>query len=325
MAYKSDILEKVHDELNNRYMNALAEHDKRVKEISMLAPEIKNLSDKLFNTSVELTKAIIEGEGDKREIIEKIRKNNILTRQTIEDLLVEFGYPEDYLDIPYTCKKCKDTGFVKNKYCSCFDEIARKISVEELNKVSKIKLHDFAEFRLDYYPLTKTPNGFTMREQMTAVLNYCADYVENFSLSSPSLFFTGGTGLGKTFLSSCITKALTQKGFNVVFDTMQNILRLLENEQFNNTGTNTSEVLFNADLVILDDLGSEFLNNFTSSAIYSIINDRINSGKPMIISTNFNNIELSQKYNERIISRISSFNPIHFEGVDIRQIILKNT
>lgn len=325
MAYKTDILEKVHDELNNRYMNALDEHDRRVDEISRLAPEIKTLSDSLFNTSVELTKAIIEGNGDKREIIEKIKQNNLLTQQTIRDLLVEFGYSEDYLDVPYTCPKCKDTGFVGNKFCTCFDQLAKKISVEELNKKSKIQLHDFAEFKLEYYPLTKTDNGFTMREQMTAVLNYCVKYVENFDKNSPSLFFTGGTGLGKTFLSSCITKSLTEKGFYVVFDTVQNILRLLENEQFNNTGTNTSEVLFNADLVILDDLGSEFINSFTSSAIYSIINDRINSGKPMIISTNFNNTELSQKYNERIISRISSFNPIRFEGVDIRQIILKNT
>lgn len=325
MTNKQDIFEKVNDEIKRRYIHALEIRNMRIEEVNKVAPEIGMLSQKLTNTSVELTKAIIEGGSNKREIIEEIRNNNLETQKTIRSLLVEFGYSEDYLDVPYTCKKCKDTGYNGEKFCECFEELLKKYSIEVFNENSKIKLHDLSEFILDYYPLVSTPQGYTMREQMKAVYDYCIKYTEEFSDNSPSLFFTGCTGLGKTFLSSCIAKALAEKGYYVVFDTVSNILRRLESEQFSRTETNTMEVLYKADLVIVDDLGSEFINSFTSSALYNVINDRMNSEKPMIISTNYNSKELSEKYNERIISRISSFVPIHFTGNDIRQIILKKT
>lgn len=326
MYYSNEIYDKASSQINDRYENAVETHNTRLAQIRIKAPEIARLFDSLSETSVKLTQAIISGGERTSEIVEEIKNNNLLTQKKIRSLLKAFSYPENYLDIPYYCNKCKDTGTVMGQRCECFTELLKKLAVEEFNSKSKISLHNFEEFKIDFYPVT-LQNGFSAREQMQAVFDYCYDYAENFNESSPSLLFNGNTGLGKTFLSSAIAKKLTEKGYSVIFDSVSNILRAVENEHFGRANGDTMSVLMDSDLVILDDLGSEFITNFSSSVLYNIINNRINSCKPIIISTNFNNNELNEMYNERLISRISSFIPIHFEGNDIRvqQTILKNS
>ena len=324
MRYSVEIYDKAQDVIKRRHSNAIETYNTRVAEIRLKAPEIAKLNDSLSMTSLMLTQAIISGGENTAKIIEEIKNNNLTTQKRIKEFLKAFSYPENYLEIPYTCSLCKDTGTVMGKSCECFSELLKKLAVEELNSKSKISLHDFDEFRLDYYPINSS-DGYTAREQMLQVYNFCLDYTENFSKNSPSLLFKGNTGLGKTFLSSSIAKKLTEKGFSVVFDSIMNILRTVENEHFGRSSGDTMSLIVDADLVILDDMGSEFISNFTGSVLYNIINDRMNQNKPTIVSTNFSTTELNEKYNERIISRISSFIPIHFEGNDIRQIILKNS
>lgn len=322
MKYSVEVYDKALDTIKERYNKALETHNFRVAEMRIKAPEVAKLSDSLSNTYIEMTKAIINGGDNTTKLVEEIKNNNLETQRTIRQLLKEFNYSEDYLEIPYTCKICKDSGSVNGVRCQCFLELLKKYAVDDLNSKSKIKLHDFDEFRLEYYPI-KTVNGFAAREQMMAVYEYSFDYADKFNTNSPSLLFIGGTGLGKTFLSSAIAKKLSENGFSVVFDSISNIMRVIENERFGRSDGDTIGLIYEADLVILDDLGSEFITNFTSSALYTIINERMNSSKPVILSTNFTISELNEKYNERIISRISSFTPIHFAGNDIRQIILK--
>lgn len=323
MHYNAKIYEKAENEIKRRNEEAMETYERRVSEIRKRAPEIAKLCISLSQTSVKLTEAIINGGNNTAKLIEEIKNNNLQTQEKIRTYLREFGFGEDYLEIPYTCKKCKDTGSVMGDMCDCFKELLKKLSVDELNSNSKITLHDFSEFRIDYYPETGM-GDFSPRKQMQAVYDFCVEYVESFNEHSASLLFKGKTGLGKTFISSAIAKNLIERGFSVVFDSVQNIIRSIENEHFGRSEGNTMEVVSQADLVILDDLGSEFVSGFTSSVIYNLLNDRINLQKPVIISTNFSNAELDKIYNERIISRISSFFPIQFEGKDIRQIILKN-
>jgi DNA replication protein DnaC len=134
------------------------------------------------------------------------------------------------------------------------------------------------------------------------------------------MLFMGQTGLGKTFLSSCIAKAIAEKGYAVAFGSISDFLREIENEHFGRTEGNTLDALLNADIVILDDLGSEFSGTFYESTIYNIINGRINLKKPTIISTNLTQSQLNLRYNERISSRVfNEFMPIMFVGKDIRQ------
>lgn len=323
MKYNEQIFNRVKEELDRRHNDAYAVYNSRLDEMRDKAPEIAKLSDNLVETSYKIMQAILAKDGKISENIEKIRRNNLKTQATIKRLLVEFGYDADYLEIPFTCKKCKDTGFVMGKRCGCFDELLKKYAVMEVNSSSKIALMDFDEFKLDYYPLSQN-DGYSPREQMQEVFDFCKKYAADFSTNSPSLFLTGRTGLGKTFLSSCIAKSVIEKGYSVVFDNIQNIIRKVENEHFGREEGDTMAVLAEADLLILDDLGSEFVTNFSSSFVYNILNDRINLEKPLIISTNFSNKELNKIYNDRIISRISSFIPLHFSGNDIRQIILQN-
>ncbi|NLZ46021.1 MAG: ATP-binding protein [Clostridiales bacterium] len=322
MRYSLNVYNRAESTLNLRRIKANETHDFRLKNIKKEAPEISRLNDSLRQTTVKLTHAILSGKDNSAKLVNEIRENNLKTQDMIHTLLDQFGFGHDYLDMPFTCKKCRDTGYVDGYRCNCFNDLLKKYAVEELNAKSKIVLHDFNEFRLNYYP-NDSRDGISPRAQMQAIFNYCTNYTKGFSLDSPSMIFIGGTGLGKTFLSSAIAKDLSLRGFSVIFDSIQNILRDIENEHFGRSDGNTTNIVLSADLLILDDLGSEFSTSFNTSVLYHIINDRINSKAPTIISTNYSNSELNQKYDERIISRISSFYPMNFLGRDIRQLILK--
>lgn len=322
MRYNADLYEKTSAQIADRYDAALELHDRRVEEVKQKSPEIGKLTDYISGTSARIAAAITKGSGVS-EAIQQIADQNLKAQERLKSLLKEFGYSEDHLDIPYTCKICKDTGSVMGERCQCFNELLKANAVADLNEKSHIQLRDFSEFRLEHYP--ETPyQGISVRELMRRVLAYCQDYADNFSLSSPSLLLSGGTGLGKTFLSSAIAKELTEKGFSVIFNSVQDLLNNIESEHFGRSDNNTAELTLTADLVILDDLGSEFSTSFSASAVYNIINGRMNYGKPTIVSTNYSAKELNEKYGDRIVSRISSFVPLRFEGKDIRQIITRS-
>lgn len=323
MIYSKEIFDKAEAEINRRHVNALADLERRRAEIAVISPEISQINKNLINTSVELSKAIMRKDTNIKETIEKIRDNNLKGQKLIKTLLDDFGYPIDYLELKFTCSKCQDTGYVNGYRCDCFNELLRRFSIEDLNQNCNIALNDFNDFNLDFYSdipderLKISPKG-----KMAANLMACKDYALNFNYHAVSLFLSGQTGLGKTFLSSAIAKELMLKGYHVAFDTIQNFLREIENEHFGRvTDRDTLQLLTNADLVILDDLGSEFSSPFYSSALYNILNARLNRNVPTIISSNFTLEQLQKKYDDRIISRLTGmFSWLIFMGKDIRQI-----
>ena len=321
MNYDREIFEQAEQVLNYRRNQAEAEQMKRYAEIAVIAPEVEELERKLHNTGFELMNLVMNKDENMASRIKEIQENNLRTQHTIEEILEVVKGDRHYLDVNYSCNKCQDTGYIEGRRCSCFEELLKKLATEKLNENCLIELHDFMDFRLDYYDRTPE-NGISPYEKMSQTLEYCQNYVKDFSENSPSLFFCGETGLGKTFLSSCIAKALLEKGVKVVFGSIIDFLRRIENEHFGREQGNTIDTLIDADLVILDDLGSEFRTSFTESAIYDIINSRINLGKPTIISTNLTTDELNEDYNERIVSRLTGcFHPIKFLGKDIRHIM----
>ena len=276
----------------------------------------------MIQASIDLSRAIISGSNAIDKIIEDIKKKNLENQLMIKIMLKEFGYPEDYLKAKFTCPVCNDSGYVNGSRCNCFNELIKKYTVDELNESCKIELHDFDEFNLGLYSnIPDDKSGIIPRERMNEIIIQCKNYVDTFSKDSCSLFFLGKTGLGKTFISSMIAKALIDKGFNVVFDSINNFLIRAENDHFGRSNGNTVETILNADLVILDDLGSEFSTPFNNSTIYNIINTRINMGVPTIVSTNLSLSELNEKYDDRIISRLTGmYTPYRFFGTDIRQV-----
>lgn len=321
MKYSKTAFEKAELTLSKRREKSEREYNARLMEIEYKAPEIASLNRSLTKTNFEMLRIITSDKSqDAKEKIENIKNKNIRTQQTIKTLLKDFGYSTDYLVPHYHCNKCKDYGYKEGKRCECFEKLLIKYTTDELGENCLIELHDFEDFRLSYYPET-SPAGFSPREKMQQTFKYCKDYSENFSINSPSLFLFGATGLGKTFLSSCIAKELLNKGHVVVFDSIASLLRVIENEQFNRAEGDTLSIIINAELVILDDLGSEFQKSFNDSILYEIINDRINLRKPTIVSTNLSMDELSGRYNERIVSRLTgSYTPLMFVGNDIRHV-----
>ncbi len=309
-------------EIEKRRSKAINTLELHKVEISRKAPEIESLYTRILQTSIDLSRAIIAHSDNIEKIIDELKEKNLENQLKIKIMLKEFGYPEDYIKAKFTCPECGDRGYINGERCKCFNELIKKFTIEELNKSCKIELHDFDEFNLNLYSnLPDEKSGIIPRERMSDILVQCRNYVDTFSNESCSLFFLGKTGLGKTFISSMIAKALIEKGFNVVFDSLNNFLIKAENDHFGRSNDNTIEIILQADLVILDDLGSEFSSPFNKSTLYNIINSRINMEAPTIVSTNLSLSELNEKYDDRIISRLTGmYTPYRFFGTDIRQV-----
>ena len=327
MNYTNDVIELAYAELDKRRERANAIHESRIEEIRAKRPDIFGVYSEIISTKDRLAEVILSAKGSVREEIEKIRDKNLSNQKKLRELLKSASLPENYLEVPYFCPLCRDSGVKNGNRCECVTALLDKFAVEKLNEQCRIKLGCFADFDLGYYPEKYEHRGVTLnaREKMAENLKFCIDYAKNFRDNSPSLFFYGGVGTGKTFLSGCIARELLNKGVSVAFDSLQNYLRDIENEYFGRAEGATLNTLLNADLVILDDLGSEFKSNFNSSVIYNIINSRLNENKPTIVSSNLSFEDFSKNYDPRIISRVNGmFKTIRFIGEDIRQIKRRN-
>ena len=248
-------------------------------------------------------------------------------RERLTQILKSVNLPEDYLELNYRCKKCSDEGYVDGIMCDCMKKMMKKEVYNELNKMSPLELSSFENFSLDFYSDTPQPNSeLTPKKRMAKILEFCKKYASQFKKNSPSLLMTGSTGLGKTHLSLAIAKEVIEKGFGVIYGSAQNIISKMEKEKFRgyqNSSDETERHYIDCDLLIIDDLGTEYLTSFSSAAIYNIVNSRIMMNKPTIISTNLSMKELEKNYSQRMVSRIIGNNiRLEFLGSDIRQKIM---
>ncbi len=324
MAFDKYIYEKVENEISRRKISAETQLDKRTREIENKIPEIAELTNALSQTSIELSKLIIQKKGNFAESFEKLKTQNLQGQEMIKNLLVRNGYPANYLEPVYTCSICRDKGHINGERCSCFNKLMTHYAVEKLNTEANMPDCDFAHFSLDYYKGISVDGCPDCYHVMSEYLTYCMNYANNFSEQSDSLFLLGQTGVGKTHISLSIAKAVSAKGYTVAYGSLLNFLRIIEKEHFgrsSNADADTLQVLINTDLLILDDLGSEFQTPFYESTLYNIVNSRINMGLPTIISSNLTGKELQKNYNDRIISRLFSvYNILMFFGTDVRQL-----
>ncbi len=322
MSYSKSTLSKATQILESRRNKAQRIQMARNLEVTEKIPAIAKYQAQLSETGLSVVKAIGMG-SDAKEYIEQLSSLNLSVQESIKKLLVENGYSENYLETPYTCRECNDSGFVGGYICKCRKEILKELAKKELANVSQSDKCSFDNFNLDYYPEpVDTDLGVSPRKRMENILEYCKCYAEDFDKDSESLYMHGSTGLGKTHLSLAIANIVAENGFRVIYDTAHNLLSSLEREKFSysNTGETEKEIL-DCDLLIIDDLGSEFTSQFTVSSIYNIINTRINRSKPVIISTNLTVSELEAKYSQRVTSRIiGNYVSLRFVGNDIRQL-----
>lgn len=325
MSYDRQTYEKAESVINSRRLSSQSENERRQKEIEIKIPEIREINSQLSRTIVDISKLIISKKTNIKESLAEIKEKNLQAQRLVESLLTANGYPADYLKPKYYCKKCQDRGYTEYGRCDCLLNLLKKYSIEKLNEQANLPDCDFNHFSLEYYRGKKDADGDDCFEIMKSIYEFCKNYAESFSLKSESLLMYGKTGVGKTHLSLSIAKAVAERGFNAAYGSIVNLLTIIEREHFGKVSEeenmDTVNLLINADLLVLDDLGAEFSSQFYESVTYNIINSRINLGLPTIISTNFTAAELQKKYNERIISRIfGEFSTLYLVGEDIRQV-----
>ena len=318
MAFSKETYETAEREMKRRRSEALLKREEHHDAAVRVAPEILEQEAIMAKAGLDTVKAVGMGKDSERYIM-NLARINLEAQNKRKELLKANGFPEDWLDVPYTCKRCEDKGSVNGFVCECYKNLLRSIEYEKLCSKLPVDKCRFDNFKLDYYP---TGAGISPRKRMESILDYCKAYASDFSKTSPSLLLYGMTGLGKTHLSLAIAGKAVAAGHGVIYTSAQNLFNRLEREKFGRSeDTNTEQSILDCDLLIIDDLGAEFSTQFTISALYNIINCRDLEGKPTIISTNLSPEKLKDTYSDRIASRIlSNYVILQFDGADIRQL-----
>lgn len=320
MAYSQEVYSRAAQALERRRERANLEAQARIDEIGEKLPEINEIQRKLAQIGLNISKVFFYS-ADKQADMEKLMQESLELQEQKKNILKKNGYSEDALDIRYTCPACKDTGFIGSRRCKCHNELLKDIERSDLAKIAPIDDCTFDTFDIQYYPQQVMENGISPRDKAEKIKNSCRKYAANFTTASPNVMFMGGTGLGKTHLSLAIANVVINRGYSVVYGTAQNILSDLQKENFGRDDDIRyyEKAVLGCDLLILDDLGTEFKSAYTVACLYNIINSRLSAKLPTIISTNFTAEELEEKYDQRITSRITGeYNKLILVGNDIR-------
>ena len=313
MAYSKENLRAAKECITARRAAAIAEYEKRQTQAFARVPELMPVERSLSMTGAKIMSSALSSNLTAENLAE-IRSENERLRALKEKILTSNGYPADWLDIKYTCSDCSDTGYVGVDMCSCMKRELVRRTFESSGLGSLLDRQSFDNFSLDYY------DG---RDKVAAETNlkHLRTFAEGFSgKGDDSWLLLGGTGLGKTHLSTCVARTVIEKGFDVVYASAQDIISAFEARRFGGDYESSAEDrFFTCDLLIVDDLGVEMTNQFTVSCIYNIINSRINNRRSTLISTNLTQSELRSRYADRITSRLfGEFRPLLFTGRDIR-------
>ena len=317
MGYNNSVYKKIYDEYSQKYLVARERADARARELRIKIPELAKIDKELSLVGLEIFSASISG-GDYQAKIAKIKEKNLELQEKRAELLLENGYPADYSDVKYECEKCGDTGFVDNKMCSCMKEALTLAGIENSGFGSLIDNQRFDNFSLDYYS-----KNVQQAEIMKRNRDFLIHYADCFDPKvSQSILMMGGTGLGKTHLSSALARRVIEKGNDVFYTGAIDLFSQFEIQRFKSYSNEPNELVeryFECDLLIIDDLGTEVVTNFTVSCLYNLINTRLNKKLPIILSTNLNSQEIRKIYNDRITSRLfGDFEIKLFKGTDNR-------
>ncbi len=300
--------------------------ENKKKRLYEKCPRIKEIDEELNLTCVKISRSLINAlNSDKKIYIDEIKEFSEKLEDEKKKLMLENGFSSEYFEDIYQCKKCKDTGFINNNKCECFKQkiIDKAYNMSNLPKIFKVD--NFKNFNLEYYSKKiDEENDMSPYENMNKVMQKVSLFLDEFEQSNKNLMFYGETGLGKTFLCRCIAGDLLNKGKSVIYITAFELFNIIEKEHFDkeeNIDTKKKEILNlknEVDLLIIDDLGTEFITSLSKSELFNIINSRILNKKSTIISTNISPEELMNIYSSRIISRLyGEYQIIKFFGEDI--------
>ena len=301
-----------------RSRDALARH---YSEVYAKSPEFQSLDESISILSVQYGKRLLNGDG---HAVESLKKELAILRKQKDELLQSCGFPSDYLEPSYECPRCRDTGYIGNQKCRCFRAAASRLLYEQSNLTEILKTENFNTFSLKYYSdnYIDPRSGRSSLSVMKDALEVCKDFIRTFEQEQKNLFLYGSVGVGKTFLSNCIAKELMDAGFSVIYYSAPALFNMFAQSTFHKDDTDAQNIhnyTFDCDLLIIDDLGTEFTNSFIASQLFTCINERLLSKKSTVISTNLSLDSLADLYTERSFSRITSnYIMLKLIGDDIR-------
>lgn len=319
MALNNAQYEQIMRIYNERQLEGRHLAEKRRADILAKAPSLADLERQIASVSVSAGRRLLDGD---ETALAGLHDTLDALRQQKADLIRSLGFPADYLDIPFSCPDCKDTGYIEGMPCHCFKQACIDLLYEQSHLQSVFRQENFSMFSLEYYSKEeKDPaTGIDAYSFAKNAYEKCRSFVKSFDNDYQNLFLQGKTGVGKTFLSNCIAKELLDSGHSVLYFSAFQLFDLLAKHTFGKAqNTQDLENIYSCDLLIIDDLGTELPNTFTVSQFFLCLNERILRKKPVIISTNLNLQDIAEIYSERTSSRItSSFTILRLCGSDIR-------
>ena len=314
MAYSQEVMNRARARLAEAKADRESENREHLQQAYRKVPRLQEIDRQLRLTMAKAAQAAFARGGDVQEMMQEARRENLLLQQERAELAALY-FEEGYLDETPICDRCGGTGYVGSAMCECLSELCRQEQKKELTFLNVGK-ESFDHFRLDYYPEENN-----IRRIMERTFQACRRYAYSFSEKSGNLLFSGDTGLGKTFLSACIARTVADSGYSVVYESAGHLFSNMERAKFSGdeNARRETEKYTACDLLIVDDLGTEMPGAFVTAALYTLINDRMLSGKPTIISTNLNTEDFAHRYSPQIASRLrGGYTRIPFVGDDIR-------
>jgi DNA replication protein DnaC len=304
--------------------DAARDYERRARIAFAASPRLREIDAELRSAAARAIEAALRSDGAAAVAVDAVGRRNLELQAELARELGHLGFPRDYLDERPLCPKCGDRGFVGARMCSCLMSLYMEQQRESLSSLMRLGDESFDNFDAGMYDDTPDARtGVSPRRSMEMVYEICVNYARKFGPKSMNLFFTGAPGLGKTFLSACIARVVSESGHSVVYDTAASIFARFEERKFGRADDAVADAEIerynSCDLLIIDDLGAEMTTAFTVSALHALINTRLSSGGKTVISSNLSVDELRTKYSPAIASRLEGeYQALRFYGDDIR-------
>ena len=294
----------------------------RRAEVYERVPKVRSLEAEMAERSVACAKRLLEGDG---EALPRLKEELARLKEQNAGLIQQAGYPQDYLELHYKCPDCRDTGLVDGRKCHCFLQAQMKLLYAQSNLEHVLERENFEHLSFDCYDDREIlPQlGITNRAYMRRVAESCRRFAQSFADTRENLLFTGSTGVGKTFLTNCIAKEVMERGHSAIYLSAADLFEVFSKNKFDSGDEDNMQEMYrfvlDCELLIIDDLGTELNNSFTSSQLFYCINERMSRRRSSIISTNLSLAGLRDSYTDRVASRImSGYTIIPLYGRDLR-------